>query len=63
MYTQLSQLKGSKESFYLAEKEMKNIPVFLPGEFYGQRSPMGLQSMGSQGVGHNWSDLARTHTW
>ena len=26
------------------------IPVFLPGEFHGQRS---LQSMGSQTVGHN----------
>jgi len=28
-------------------------PVFLPGEIHGQRSLVGLQSMGSQGVGHN----------
>ena len=29
-------------------------PVFLPGEFHGQRRPGGLQSMGSQRVEHNW---------
>ena len=28
-------------------------PVFLSGEFYGQRRLAGLQSMGSQRVGHN----------
>ena len=28
-------------------------PVFLPGEFHGQRSLEGLQSMGWQSVGHN----------
>ena len=33
-------------------------PVFLPGESQGQREPGGLQAMGSQRVGHNWSDLA-----
>ena len=33
-------------------------PVFLPGESHGQRSLAGLQSMGSQGVRHDWSDLA-----
>ena len=29
------------------------IPVFFPGKFHGQRSLVGLQSMGSEGVGHN----------
>ena len=29
------------------------IPVFLPAKFHGQRSLMGLQSMGSKRVGHN----------
>ena len=33
--------------------------VFLLGESHGQSS--GLQSMGSQRVGHDWSDLACTH--
>ena len=28
-------------------------PVFLPGEIHGQRSLVGLRSMGSQGVGHD----------
>ena len=27
--------------------------IFLPGEFHGRRSLAGLQSMGSQKVGHN----------
>ena len=35
------------------------IPVFLPGESHGQR----LQSMGSQRVRHNWSNLAGTSQW
>ena len=29
-------------------------PVFLPGGSHGQRSLVGLQSMGSQRVGHDW---------
>ena len=29
-------------------------PVFLPGKSHGQRSLAGLQSIGSQRVGHNW---------
>ena len=43
------------------EKGMQSIPVFFPRESYGRRSLGGLQSMGSQRVGHNWSDLA--HAW
>jgi hypothetical protein len=37
------------------------IPVFLPGESHGQRSLSieELWSIGSQRVGHDWSDLAR----
>ena len=36
-------------------------PVFLPGESHGQRSLVG-DSLGSQRVGHDWSDLACMHT-
>ena len=37
-------------------------PVFLPGEPPWTEEPDGLQSMRSQRVGYNWSDLVRTHT-
>ena len=33
-------------------------PVFLPGESHGRGEPGGLPSMGSQRVGHDWSDFA-----
>ena len=33
-------------------------PVFLPGDSPWTEEPDGLQSLGSQGVGHNWSNLA-----
>ena len=36
------------------------IPVCLPGESHGQRSLLGLWSMGLQRVRHDWSDLACT---
>ena len=36
-------------------------PVFLPGESHEQRSLVG-QSIGSQRVRHDWSDLAHMHT-
>ena len=45
----------------ILEKEMATTTVFLPGESHGERSLAGLQSMGSQKVGHDWSDL--THTY
>ena len=35
-------------------------PVFLPGEFHGQRSLMG-QSIASHRVKHEWSNLWHTH--
>ena len=37
--------------------------VFLTGESHGQRSPYGLQSLGSQRVGHYWSNLAYMHAY
>ena len=37
-------------------------PVFLPGESPRTEEPGGSQSMESQRVGHNWSNLARLHT-
>ena len=30
-------------------------PVFLPGQFHGQRSPAGLQSLESRRVRHDWA--------
>ena len=38
-------------------RKWQTTPLFLPGEFHGQREPGGLQSMGSQRVGHNWLTL------
>ena len=39
-------------------------PVFLPGEFHGQRGACQtpLQSMGLQRVRHNWANNTHTHT-
>ena len=34
----------------------QHTPVFLPGKSHGQRSLVGLPSMGSQRVGHDWSN-------
>ena len=39
-------------------RKWQPTPVFLPGESQGWGSLSGLPSMGSHGVGHNWSDLA-----
>ena len=41
-------------------KGWQPIPVFLPGESHGQEEPDGLQSIGSQRVGHH---LACTQIW
>ena len=39
-------------------RKWQPTPAFLPGESQGQRSLMGLPSVGSHRVGHDWSDLA-----
>ena len=42
-------------------REWQPIPVFLPGEFPGQRILAGYrQSMGSLRIGHDWIDWACT---
>ena len=40
----------------------KPTPIFLPGESHGQE-PGGLQSIGLQRVGHDWSDLSCVHVY
>ena len=37
-------------------------PIFLPGEFSWTEELGGVQSIGSQRVGHDWSYLACVHT-
>ena len=44
------------------EEGRATTTVFLPGESHGQRSLTGLQSMGWQSIGHDWSDWTHTHT-
>ena len=43
-------------------RKWEPTPVFLPGEPLWTEEPGGLQSIGSQRVWHDWSDLAYTHT-
>ena len=40
-------------AFYRVSTGDSVITVLLPGEFHGTEEPGGLQSMGSQRVGHN----------
>ena len=42
------------------EKGWQPTPVFLPGEFHGQRSQAGCSSWGHKRVGHGWA--ANTHS-
>ena len=43
-------------------REWLLTPVFLPGEFYAQRSLEGYSPWGHElRVGHNWSDMACMH--
>ena len=44
------------------KKEWLHTPVFLPGEFHGQRSLVGLHSMGSQRLRYNWERFTHMHT-
>ena len=45
----------------LEEGMATDSSIFLPGESPWTEEPGGIQSKVSQRVGHNWSDLARTH--
>ena len=45
----------------MQRRKWQPTPVLLPRESCGQRSLVGLVSMGSHRVGHNWSDLACMH--
>ena len=51
-------LWAPKDHFW--RRKWQPTPVFPHGE--SQEEPGGLQSKGSQRVGHDWSNLARTHT-
>ena len=44
-------------------RECLPTPVFLPGEFHGQKEPSGLQSMELQRVRHNWVTNTDTHIY
>ena len=44
--------------FHALEKEMATHSSVLAWRISGMAEPDGLPSMGSQRVGHNWSDLA-----
>ena len=61
---------GCKESdstgqlrFHVLERKWQPDPVFLPEESQGQRSLVGLLSMGSHRVRHDWNDLAAAASW
>ena len=43
-------------------KEWQPTPVFLPGEFYGQRSLVGYSSRGHKKVRHDWATNILTFT-
>ena len=48
---------------FLWRREWQPTPVFLPGEFHGQRSLAGyIQFMWSQRVRYNWVTHTHTHT-
>ena len=43
-------------------RKWQPMPVFLPGESHGWKDPGGLQSTGSQRVGHDWAiSLSLSH--
>ena len=47
--------------FHALEKEMATHSSVLAWRIPGTEEPGGLLSMGSHGVGHDWSDLAAAH--
>ena len=44
-------------------RSRQSTPLFLPGESPWTEEPGGQQSIGSQRIGHNWSDLACTYVY
>ena len=46
----------------VGNRKCQPTPVFLPGKFYGQRSPVGLQSIRLQKSWTRLSDRMHTHT-
>ena len=49
--------------FHALEKEMATHSSVLAWRIPGMAEPGGLPSMGSHGVGHDWSDLAAAAAW
>ena len=47
----------------LCRREWQSTQVFWPGESHGQRSLEGYSPWGSQGVQHDWNDLAQPCLW
>ena len=45
----------------MLEKEMATIPVFLPGEFHGQKSPVGYSPWGQKSQA--WLSDLYFYTW
>ena len=58
-WTQLSDFTFTSH-FHALEKEMATHSSDLAWRIPGTGEPGGLPSMGSHGVGHDWSDLATT---
>ena len=51
-------------SWFIWRRKWQHTPVFLPGKSHGRRGLVGLQSMGSQRVGHNWAtSFTHSLTW
>ena len=53
-WTRLKRLSSSSSSSIRSMRAWQPTPVFLPGESPRTEEPGGLQSVGSQRVGHNW---------
>ena len=55
-----AEVKGKNAALW--RRAWQPTPVFLPGESSWTEDPGGLQSMGSQRILHDLSDLAGRHT-
>ena len=50
--------------WFIWRRKWQHTPVFLPGKSHGRRGLIGLHSMGSQRVGHDWAtSLTHSLTW